>query len=92
MESIIIGVVLIGVLTILSSIHTLQDNVSHMNSILNKIAKQVGVPGLDIDSELRALIAEGKKVQAVKKARMVLGFSLVEAKEYVDSLSDDYHP
>lgn len=92
MESIIIGVVLIGVLTILSSIHTLQDNVSRMNSILNKIAKQVGVPGLDIDSELRALIAEGKKVQAVKKARMVLGFSLVEAKEYVDSLSDDYHP
>jgi ribosomal protein L7/L12 len=86
MKYAIIGVVLIGVLTILSSIHTLQDNVSHMNSILNKIAKQVGVPGLDIDSELRALVAEGKKVQAVKKVRMVLGLSLLEAKEYVDSL------
>lgn len=86
MESIIIGVVLIGVLTILSSIHTLQDNVSRMNSTLNKIAKQVGVPGPDIDNELRELVAEGKKVQAIKKVRMVLGLSLIEAKEYVDSL------
>ena len=59
MKYAIIGVVLIGVLTIL---------------------------GLDIDSELRALVAEGKKVQAVKKVRMVLGLSLLEAKEYVDSL------
>ncbi|WP_027624647.1 hypothetical protein [Clostridium lundense] len=86
MDYTIIGIILIGVLTILSSIHTFQDNVTRMNSTLNKIAKQVGVPGLDIDSELRDLISEGKKVQAIKKARIVLGLSLVEAKEYVDSL------
>lgn len=57
-----------------------------MNSTLNKIAKQVGVPKPDIDNELRALVSEGKRVQAVKKVRMVSGLSLIEAKEYVDSL------
>ncbi|MCY9541411.1 ribosomal protein L7/L12 [Paenibacillus alvei] len=32
------------------------------------------------------LIREGKKVSAIKKAREVLGMSLVEAKQYVDNL------
>lgn len=41
-----------------------------------------------MDIELKNLIAEGKKYEAIKKYRMVTGLGLKEAKEYVDLLSE----
>jgi len=43
----------------------------------------------DVDEELKSLIAEGMKIQAIKKYRMVTGLGLKEAKDYVDSLSEE---
>ncbi|MFY0217060.1 hypothetical protein [Bacillus cereus] len=40
----------------------------------------------EINKELRQLVEEGKKVTAVKRVREVFGFSLLEAKQYVDKL------
>lgn len=40
-----------------------------------------------VNDQLRNLVKEGKKVQAVKEAREAFGYSLLEAKEYVDGLS-----
>ncbi|MBU5437250.1 ribosomal protein L7/L12 [Tissierella sp. MSJ-40] len=57
-----------------------------MNLKLDKIAKQVEAEELNIDSELRTLISEGKKVEAVKKLREFTGMGLKEAKEYIDKL------
>ena len=42
-------------------------------------------PG-DLDSELRALLAAGRKIEAVKRAREVLGLGLAEAKDHVERL------
>ena len=42
----------------------------------------------NMDMELKNLIAEGKKFEAIKKYRMVTGLGLKEAKEYVDLLSE----
>ena len=39
-----------------------------------------------INDELRKLMAQGKTVEAVKEARQAFGLSLLEAKQYVDSL------
>lgn len=39
-----------------------------------------------MDEQLRSLIAEGKKIKAIKKCRIVTGFGLKEAKDYVDKL------
>jgi ribosomal protein L7/L12 len=39
-----------------------------------------------VNAELRALLDQGKDVQAVKTAREHLGLSLLDAKNYVDSL------
>ncbi|WP_044640166.1 hypothetical protein [Risungbinella massiliensis] len=39
-----------------------------------------------INSELRILLKEGKKIKAIKRAREALGLSLAEAKAYVESL------
>ncbi|PFR74941.1 hypothetical protein CN936_13435 [Bacillus cereus] len=40
----------------------------------------------EINKELRQLVEEGKKVTAVKRVREAFGFSLLEAKQYVDKL------
>ncbi|GEL77531.1 hypothetical protein [Tenuibacillus multivorans] len=39
-----------------------------------------------IDDKLLQLLKEGKDVQAVKHAREALGLSLVEGKQYIDTL------
>lgn len=41
----------------------------------------------NMDNDLRNLIAEGERIKAIKKCRMVTGFDLKEAMEYVDLLS-----
>lgn len=51
---------------------------------MNKIAKQVGAFDT-IDDEIKSLILEGKKIEAIKRYRFVTGFGLKESKEYVDS-------
>ena len=58
------------------------------NFILNKIAKQVGVPETPLDENLRSLVAQGKKIKAIKELRESLGFGLKEARNYVDKLTD----
>lgn len=38
------------------------------------------------DEELKELLKEGKKIQAIKKLRKETGVGLKEAKEYIDHL------
>jgi ribosomal protein L7/L12 len=40
----------------------------------------------EVKDELKQLVKDGENVKAVKKAREHFGFSLLEAKQYVDSL------
>jgi len=82
----IIGMLLIS---ILSAINQLRNEITRTNSFLEKIAKQIGVPDTtteNIDEELKALIAKGQKIKAVKRYREVTGLGLKEAKEHVDLL------
>jgi ribosomal protein L7/L12 len=75
------GVVLIS---IESNIKELRKDIRRINITLEKIAKQIGVPDRitdNIDIELKNLIAEGKKTEAIKKYRMVTGLGLKEAKQ-----------
>ncbi|RUT35694.1 hypothetical protein EJP77_01355 [Paenibacillus zeisoli] len=44
------------------------------------------VPEYPLDEELRQLIRDKEKIQAIKKAKQQLGLSLKEAKDYVDAL------
>lgn len=71
----------------LAAISQIRSDIARMNANLNKIAKQVGVPDT-ITHELKNLISEGKKIEAIKKYRSVTGCGLFEAKEYIDSLSE----
>ncbi|MGG0120914.1 hypothetical protein [Bacillus paranthracis] len=55
---------------------------------LQLITKEMGIVDREpeINKELRQLMEEGKTVTAVKRVREALGFSLLEAKQYVDKL------
>ena len=55
---------------------------------LQLITKELGIVEREpeINKELRQLVEEGKKVTAVKRVREAFGFSLLEAKQYVDKL------
>ncbi|SJU39198.1 Ribosomal protein L7/L12 C-terminal domain [Clostridioides difficile] len=63
----------------------MRSDISRININLNKIAKQIGVPNT-INDEIKNLILEGKKVEAIKKYRNATGLGLKESKEYIDSL------
>lgn len=65
----------------------MRSDITRININLNKIAEQVGVPDT-ITDDLKHLILECKKVEAIKKYRVVTGIGLKEAKEYIDSLSE----
>ncbi len=86
--TIILALAVTGILTwVVASISQIKNDNLRMNATLNKIAKQVGVPDT-ITAELKNLISEDKKIEAIKKYRIATGCGLVEAKEYVDSLSE----
>ncbi|MBN9899026.1 hypothetical protein [Bacillus thuringiensis] len=59
-----------------------------IEDILQLITKEMGIVEREpeINKELRQLVEEGKKVTAVKRVREAFGFSLLEAKQYVDKL------
>lgn len=49
--------------------------------------KQVPKTVLDnMDEQLRILVSESKKIEAIKKVKLVTGLGLKEAKDYVDNL------
>ncbi|MBU3181893.1 ribosomal protein L7/L12 [Clostridium psychrophilum] len=84
--AIILGLIVTGLLIgIEGSISQIRSDIKRINTNVNRIAQQVGVPDTVTD-ELKSLLLEGKKIKAIKKYREVTGFGLIEAKEYVDSL------
>ncbi|MDD4296873.1 MAG: 50S ribosomal protein L7/L12 [Ruminiclostridium sp.] len=66
----------------------LRNDISRMNKKLDKIAKHIGVDtsGECNDEELKKLILEGKKIEAIKRYRALTGEGLKEASDYVNSI------
>ncbi|AIG26013.1 hypothetical protein [Brevibacillus laterosporus] len=100
MELTIIMVLVCIVLLLVEKVNRLQNQIKRMNVILQQIAAQVGVTNYSesikpnnnvvlnhpINAKLHRLLAEGKQIEAIKEARIELGLSLIEAKEYVERL------
>ncbi|HDX9659734.1 TPA: hypothetical protein ROY05_006109 [Bacillus toyonensis] len=55
---------------------------------LQVITKEMGIVEREheINKELRQLVEDGKTITAAKRVREAFGFSLLEAKQYVDKL------
>ena len=82
---IIIGIFLLS--SILTGINQLRNDNKRTNNILEKIAKQIGVPEIYVDDEIKSLVIDGKKIKAIKMYRQATGLGLKEAKEQIDLLS-----
>lgn len=65
---------------------SIEKRLKHTESILKQIADHVGIAEDPINDRLRQLVKEGKVVEAVKETREHFGYSLLEAKQYVDEL------
>lgn len=74
--------ILLGVVYIFLSIKNYKGSTKSNEKVLSEIELR------NMDNELRSLIAEGKKIEAIKKYRMITGLGLKEAKEYVDLLGN----
>lgn len=86
---IVMFAIVISIASLSNSINRVKQDLSHMNNVLHKIAKQVGVPEISIgdsDSELEELILNNKKIEAIKRYRMKTGMGLKESKDYIDEL------
>ncbi|OFD55389.1 hypothetical protein BWGOE4_34240 [Bacillus mycoides] len=59
-----------------------------MEDRLQLITKEMGIVEREpeINKELRQLVEDGKTITAVKRGREAFGFSILEAKQYVDKL------
>ena len=63
----------------------LNSRIKKLENTLKQISNQIDIPE-SINDELLQLIEEGKDVKAVKRARELLGLSLIDAKLYIDTL------
>ncbi len=77
------------VVYLFSTVIKLNGRVKGLKYTLDQISKQTGMPKNPIDNELKQLLNEGNDVKAVKRVRETLGFSLLEAKQYIDALKSE---
>ena len=79
-------VILIVCVFLLLMVINLSSRLKEMQSMLKRLTTQTITPDHPINDELKQLLKEGSDVKAVKRAREVLGLSLLEAKQYIDQL------
>ncbi|AFQ11500.1 TPA: hypothetical protein ACG05V_005837 [Bacillus pacificus] len=88
----IIPIAIFGFIYIVEKLNKIEKKtdarLKRMEDRLQLITKEMGIVDREpeINKELRQLMEEGKTVTAVKRVREVFGFSLLEAKQYVDKL------
>ncbi|MDP7981096.1 ribosomal protein L7/L12 [Bacillus sp. WLY-B-L8] len=80
------AVIVLGIFYISGQLNNIHLRLKRTEDKLDRIAKHMELPEHTINEELRLLVKDGDKIKAIKKAREVLGLSLLEAKNYVDSL------
>ncbi|MFP8783265.1 hypothetical protein [Planococcus plakortidis] len=70
-------------------IQALEVRIKRMSKRIEQLEAEANLEEPAINEELRRLIAEGQEVRAVKAARVAFGYSLIEAKQYIDGLKEN---
>ncbi|MBJ8008539.1 MULTISPECIES: hypothetical protein [Bacillus cereus group] len=89
---IVIPIVAFGFMYIAEKLNTIEKKndarLKRMEDRLQLITKEMGIVEREpeINKELRQLVEDGKTITAVKRVREAFGFSILEAKQYVDKL------
>lgn len=74
------------VLYLLSALTKLEQQVKKLNYTVSQLAAQSTITNDSLNNELRQLLKADKNVTAMKRVRESLGLSLIEAKQYIDTL------
>ncbi|MGO4942286.1 ribosomal protein L7/L12 [Ruoffia tabacinasalis] len=85
METILLLTIIV---LLLASSDPSDAKIKHMDKKLDQIMDYLGIEDVNIDEELKELIADNKKIPAIKRLRQETGMGLKEAKEYVDNLDE----
>ncbi|MEQ7173114.1 ribosomal protein L7/L12 [Enterococcus innesii] len=85
METILLLTIIV---LLLASSDPSDAKIKHMDKKLDQIMDYLGIEDVNIDEELKELIADNKKIPAIKRLRQETGMGLEEAKEYVDNLDE----
>ena len=88
MEIWIIALLLMILGILVASPGSSEFKMNHMDKKLNRIMEHLGIEEINIDEELKELIADDKRILAIKRLREETGMGLKEAKEYVDDLDE----
>ncbi len=88
MEIWIIALLLMILGILVASPGSSEFKMNHMDKKLNRIMEHLGIEEINIDEELKELIADDKRIPAIKRLREETGMGLKEAKEYVDDLDE----
>ncbi|MGM0896586.1 MAG: hypothetical protein ACQEV0_01725 [Bacillota bacterium] len=83
------GVVAVAYLLSQERIKAVEVRMKRMEKRIEQLEAEVNLEEPAINEELRRLIAEGQEVRAVKAARVAFGYSLLEAKQYIDGLKEN---
>lgn len=67
-------------------INALESRIRHVEKQLKQTTQGMELTEPDVNEELRELLEKGKMIEAVKRTRLEFGWSLLEAKQYVDDL------
>lgn len=89
----LVALLMISVVTVSLAIRMdrLEKDVHSMKTKLNRISEHMDLPdpvSHELKTVLLELVSKGEKIKAVKEYRMATGASLLEAKQYVDELSN----
>ena len=76
------------IVLLLASSDPSDAKIKHMDKKLDQIMDYLGIEDVNINEELKELIADNKKIPAIKRLRQETGMGLKEAKEYVDNLDE----
>ena len=87
------ALLMISVVTVSLAIRMdkLEKDILNMKTKLNRISEHIGLPD-PVSDELKIvlleLVSKGEVIKAVKEYRKATGASLLEAKQYIDELSN----
>ncbi|MEK4026260.1 hypothetical protein ABZ756_13980 [Mammaliicoccus sciuri] len=83
----LVSVIVVFGFLILTKLDAIERRLARQQSMLNQLTQNFPEP--PANDEILSLIHAGESIKAVKLSREMYGFSLLEAKEYVDRLKED---
>lgn len=87
------ALLMISVVTVSLAIRIakLEKDILNMKTKLNRISEHIGLPdpvSEELKTVLLELVSKGEEIKAVKEYRKTTGAGLLEAKQYIDELSN----